>query len=84
MSRKVTAHLFHSLNGVVEAPNLFQFDSFGREEGEAMTKAIGPVTDMVLGRVLWEEWSQYWPGNEDPFGSFINPLRKHVVSIEPI
>ncbi|HWC23130.1 MAG TPA: dihydrofolate reductase family protein [Flexivirga sp.] len=80
MSRKVTAHLFHSVNGVVEAPNLFQFDSFGQEEGEAMGKSIAPVTDMVLGRVLWEEWSQYWPGNDDPFGSFINPLRKHVVS----
>jgi Dihydrofolate reductase len=80
MSRKVTAHLFHSVNGVVEAPNLFQFDSFGQEEGEAMGKSIAPVTDMVLGRALWEEWSQYWPGNDDPFGSFINPLRKHVVS----
>ncbi|MFC6704944.1 dihydrofolate reductase family protein [Flexivirga alba] len=80
MSRKVTAHLFHSVNGVVEAPNLFQFDSFGAEEGEAMGKSIAPVTDMVLGRALWEEWSQYWPGNDDPFGSFINPLRKHVVS----
>lgn len=80
MSRKVTAHLFHSVNGVVESPNLFQFDSFGQEEGEAMGSAIAPVTDMVLGRKLWEEWSQYWPGNDDPFASFINPLRKHVVS----
>jgi RNA polymerase sigma-70 factor (ECF subfamily) len=80
MSRKVTAHLFHSVNGVVESPNLFQFDSFGAEEGEAMGTAIAPVTDMILGRSLWEEWSKYWPGQEDPFAQFINPLRKHVVS----
>lgn len=80
MSRKVTAHLFHSVNGVVESPNLFQFDSFGAEEGEAMGKAIAPVTDVVLGRVLWQEWSGYWPDADDPFAQFINPVRKHVVS----
>src|SRR5690348_14431040 len=33
MARKTTAHLFHSVNGVVESPNLFQFDAFGPEEG---------------------------------------------------
>lgn len=80
MSRKVTAHLFHSVNGVVESPNLWQFDAFGPEEGELMGKVIGPVTDVVIGRKLWQEWSEYWPGAEDPFGAFINPVRKHVVS----
>lgn len=80
MARKTTAHLFHSLNGVVESPNLWQFDAFGPEEGELMGKAITPVTDVVIGRKLWQEWSQYWPGADDPFGSFINPVRKHVIS----
>jgi dihydrofolate reductase len=80
MTRRTTAHLFSSLNGVVESPNLWQFDAFGPEEGELMGKAIGGVADVVIGRKLWEEWSEYWPGNEDPFGSFINPVRKHVVS----
>lgn len=80
MARKTTAHLFHSLNGVVESPNLWQFDAFGPEEGELMGKAIMPVTDVVIGRKLWQEWSEYWPGADDPFGSFINPVRKHVIS----
>lgn len=80
MARKTTAHLFSSLNGVVESPDLFQFDAFGPEEGEMMGRAIGGVTDVVIGRKLWEEWSQYWPGAEDPFGAFINPVRKHVVT----
>lgn len=80
MSRPVTAHLFSTLNGVVEAPNLWQFDRFGPEEGALMGRAIGGVTDVVIGRRLWEEWSQYWPGADDPFGQFINPVRKHVVS----
>src|SRR4051794_6753271 len=80
MTRRTTAHLFSSVNGVVESPNLFQFDAFGPEEGQMMGKAIGGVTDVVIGRKLWDEWSQHWPGAEDPFGSFINPVRKHVLS----
>jgi RNA polymerase sigma-70 factor (ECF subfamily) len=80
MTRKTTAHLFCSVNGVVESPNLFQFDAFGPEEGQLMGQAISGVTDVVIGRKLWEEWSQYWPGAQDPFGDFINPVRKHVIS----
>lgn len=80
MSRKVTAHMFHSVNGVVEGPNLWQFDAFGPEDGENMTRAITPVTDVVIGRKLWQEWSEFWPQSSDPFGQWINPVRKHVIS----
>ncbi len=80
MPRKVTAHLFSSVNGVVENPNLWQFDAFGPEEGQLMGQVIGPVTDVVIGRRLWQEWSEFWPGADDPFGQFINPVRKHVVT----
>lgn len=80
MSRKVVAHLFHSVNGVVESPNLWQFDAFGPEEGQMMGENIGPVTDVVIGRKLWEEWKEFWPGADDLFGQWINPVRKHVVS----
>jgi RNA polymerase sigma-70 factor (ECF subfamily) len=80
MNRRTTAHLFCSLNGVVESPDQWQFDAFGPEEGELMGRAIAGVTDVVIGRTLWQEWSQYWPGAEDPFGSFINPVRKHVIT----
>lgn len=80
MSRKVTAHMFHSLNGVVEHPNLWQFDAFGPEEGEAMGEALAPVTDVVIGRKLWQEWSEFWGESDDPFAQWINPARKHVIS----
>ncbi len=80
MSRKVTAHLFNSVNGVVENPHLWQFDSFGPEEGESMGASIAPVTDVVIGRKLWEEWKDYWATADDPFAEWINPVRKHVVS----
>jgi RNA polymerase sigma-70 factor (ECF subfamily) len=80
MTRKTTAHLFCTVNGVVESPNLWQFDAFGPEEGELMDRTIGGATDVVIGRKLWQEWSHYWPGADDPFGQFINPVRKHVVT----
>jgi dihydrofolate reductase len=81
MTRRTAAHLFSTVNGVVESPNLFQFDAFGPEEGELMGRTIGGATDVVIGRKLWEEWSQYWPGAaDDPFGQFINPVPKHVVT----
>lgn len=80
MTRKTTAHLFCSVNGVVESPDRFQFDAFGPEEGELMGRAIGDTTDVVIGRKLWQEWSEYWPSADDPFGQFINPIRKHVVT----
>ncbi len=82
MARLVTAHLFHTVNGVSEAPDRWQFDAFGPEEMEMMGRTIGPVTDVVIGRKLWQEWSEFWPQApaEDPFAAFINPVRKHVVS----
>ncbi len=59
--RKVIAGLFHSIDGVVEAPYKFQFDSFDDELGEMLT-GIQEETDTVLmGRIGWSEWAGYWP-----------------------
>jgi RNA polymerase sigma-70 factor (ECF subfamily) len=80
MKRTTVAHLFCSVNGVVESPDQWQFDAFGPEEGQLMGETISGVTDVVIGRKLWQEWSEYWPGAEDPFGAWINPVRKHVVT----
>lgn len=82
MARTVSAHLFHAVNGVVESPDQWQFDAFGPEEMQLMGQAIGGITEVVIGRKLWQEWSAYWQsaGADDPFAQFINPVRKHVVS----
>lgn len=80
MARKVIAHLFSSANGVNESPNLWQFDAFGPEEGEMMGRTFAPVTDVVIGRTLWQEWSNFWPTVDDGFGSFINAVPKHVIT----
>ncbi len=80
--RKLTAGLFSSIDGVVESPNLWQFDSFDDEMGAAMGQMIGRVDTVLLGRHGYEEWSQYWPSAaaKDPFGAFINPVEKFVAS----
>jgi dihydrofolate reductase len=80
--RKITTGLFHSLDGVVEAPNLWQFDSFDDEVGATMGAMISATDTVLMGRVGYQEWAGYWPNAEqdDLFGSFINPVRKHVAS----
>ena len=34
----------------------------------------------ILGRQLYDEWSNYFPGASDPFADYINPVRKYVPS----
>ncbi|RFA23545.1 dihydrofolate reductase family protein [Subtercola boreus] len=80
--RKLTAGLFMSVDGVVESPNLWQFDSFDEQLGAQMGAMMGSVQTAVLGRIGYEQWSDYWPSApaDDPFGAFINPIEKFVAS----
>jgi dihydrofolate reductase len=80
--RKVTAGLFSSIDGVVESPNLWQFDSFDAQMARGMTAMIERVETVVLGGVTYREWSGYWPNADagDEFARFINPIDKHVAT----
>ena len=82
--RKVVAGLFHSLDGAVESPDQWQFDSFDPELGELMARTIGSIDETVMGRVTYQEWAGYWPSSapeeDDVFAAFINPVPKHVAS----
>lgn len=82
--RRVVSGLFHSLDGAVEAPDQWQFDSFDAELGELMTQTIGSIDDAVMGRVTYQEWAGYWPNSapseDNPFAEFINQVPKHVAS----
>ena len=51
--RKVTAGLFHSVDGVVSDPFLWQFDSFDDDLGKGMTDMMERVDTVVLGRVSY-------------------------------
>lgn len=78
--RKITASLFISLDGVVEAPDQWQF-AFDDEMGAAMSRAIDEQDAVLLGRVTYVEWAAYWPTSTDePFAGLINRMPRYVAS----
>lgn len=79
--RKVVSGLFISVDGVVEAPNLWQFDVFDEDMGAAMSAHLDSEDTILLGRVTYSEWAPYWPTSTDePYASHINNTPKIVVS----
>lgn len=78
--RKVTAGLFSSIDGVVEAPNEWQH-AFDDEMGAALNRMLEDQDAVLLGRVTYSEWAGYWPTSTDePFASWINSTQKYVAS----
>jgi dihydrofolate reductase len=79
--RKVTAGLFHAIDGAVEAPNEWQFDTFDDELGALMGQMIGVTDTVILGRVGYESWAKdFGEGDDEFFGPFINNVPKFVAS----
>ncbi len=78
--RKVTAGLFSSIDGVVEAPNEWQ-PAFDEEMGAVLSRMLEEQDAVLLGRVTFTEWAGYWPDSTDePFASYINGTQKYVAS----
>jgi dihydrofolate reductase len=78
--RKVTAGLFHSIEGVVEAPDQWQFDQFDDELGQIFGEVLGKTDTVILGRVGYENWAVDFAKSDDPFAGFINGVPKFVAS----
>jgi dihydrofolate reductase len=79
--RKVVAGLFISLDGVVESPDKWQFDLFDEDMMVAMASHTASEDTILLGRVTYQEWADYWPNSDDElYGSHINNTPKYVVS----
>src|SRR6478609_5524553 len=78
--RKVTAGLFSSIDGVVEAPNEWQ-PAFDDDMGAVLSRMLDEQDAVLLGRVTFGEWAGYWPTSTDePFASWINGIPKYVAS----
>ena len=82
--RKVVAGLFISLDGITEAPNLWQ-ETFDEDMGAELGADLPNVDAVLLGRVTYQEWSAYWPTMPDDapdgfFAQFLNQAPKYVVS----
>jgi dihydrofolate reductase len=80
--RKLTAGFFHSVDGVVEAPDRWQFDAFDDELGGILMESMSKIDTVIMGRVGYQDWAGYWPNAEadQDFAKFINEMPKHVAS----
>ncbi|MDX6594096.1 MAG: hypothetical protein QOJ13_3292 [Gaiellales bacterium] len=84
--RKITAGLFISLDGVVEAPDQWHFPYFNDEMGAAVDATLGSVDTMLFGRKTYDSFAGAWPereaaGGEDaPFAKALGDARKIVAS----
>jgi dihydrofolate reductase len=82
LMRRVVPSEFLSLDGVFEAPDQWHFPYFDDEMGQEIGVAMASADAMLMGRVLYEEWADFWPQQdpEDPIASRMNGVRKYVVS----
>jgi dihydrofolate reductase len=84
--RKITAGLFVSLDGVVEAPDQWHFPYFNDEMGTAVDAQLGAADTILLGRKTYDSFAGAWPdreadGGEDAaFAKKLGDARKIVVS----
>ena len=81
--RKVVAAEFLSLDGVMESPDKCHFPYFNEEMGQAIGEGFAAADAMLMGRVNYEEWAAFWPGQdpqENPMAAQMNAMQKYVVS----
>jgi dihydrofolate reductase len=80
--RKIVAGLIISLDGVVEAPEKWHLPYFNDEMGEAIGASMEESDAMLLGRVTYQEFADFWPNqtDDDPFTAYMNTTPKYVVS----
>jgi dihydrofolate reductase len=84
--RKITADLFISLDGVVEAPDQWHFPYFNDEMGAAVDATLGAADTILFGRKTYDSFAGAWPereaaGGEDaPFAKALGDARKIVAS----
>ncbi len=90
--RKIVLCTLMSLDGDVDDPGQYftpqepghapEFDSV-MDDNEA--KVIAAQDAVLLGRHMYDEWSQYWPKVENhAFAEFINSVKKYVVTSTPL
>jgi dihydrofolate reductase len=84
--RKITATLFSSLDGVVEAPDQWHFPYFNEEMGAAVGATLGAADTVLFGRKTYDSFAGAWPereaaGGEDAgFAKALGDARKIVLS----
>jgi dihydrofolate reductase len=83
--KKITAGLFVSLDGVVEAPDQWHFPYFNGT-GAAVDATLGAADTLLFGRKTYDSFAGAWPeregadGEDAHFAKKLSDARKIVVS----
>ena len=81
--RKIVVSEFMSLDGVVEAPDTWQFPFQSEEMGEITERQTRDTDAFLLGRTTYDIFAGFWPtqtNNEFGVADKLNSAPKYVVS----
>jgi dihydrofolate reductase len=82
--RTVISHNFMTLDGVAAPDAVMDTIVELRDTKEVLDDFFGKVAEedaMLLGRVTYQEWAEYWPTSTvQPFADHINRVPKYVAS----
>ncbi len=81
--RKLVVTEYVTIDGVMEAPNLWSFDFWSDDAAEFKNQELKDSDIQLMGRVTYDGFSQAWPKMEAETGDFgvkMNSMRKYVVS----
>ncbi|WP_238007075.1 dihydrofolate reductase family protein [Dactylosporangium sp. AC04546] len=79
--RTLAAHYFISLDGVVDAPQNWQFPYANPEVQAVVAAATEGVDALLMGRRTYEEWASFWPHQSGiALADFINGTQKYIAS----
>ena len=82
--RKTVLYTLMSLDGDADQPDQY-FPEFDSVMHDNLARVIGTQDAVLLGRRMFDEWSQYWPTSHiQPFADFINGVEKYVVTSTPL
>jgi len=78
--RKISAGLFTSLDGVIEAPEKWTGPYFNDQVGQAVGALMAPNDALLLGRVTYEGFAAAFGGQSGGMADQMNSIQKFVVS----
>ena len=80
--RKITSGLFVSLDGVAESPEKWHLEYFNDEMGAAVGAQTEAADTILLGRVTYEGFAEYWSDKtgDGGLGDYFNDTPKLVAS----
>jgi dihydrofolate reductase len=80
--RKVIVSEFVTLDGVMEAPDQWQFPFWNDATGKFKLDELSASDALLLGRVTYQQFAVAWPSmtDDEGFADRMNSLPKYVVS----